>query len=297
MDFNVKELLQGAYDLHVHSGPDVMPRKLDDLELAERVQKYGMKGYVIKSHYNSTAARAKLINKLYPGVNAVGAISLNNAVGGLNWAAVEMAARDGAKLVWMPTVDAANEQEHFKVHKPEKMPYWAALQMEMVAQGRTQASISILENEQLKSNIVAILEVIAHYNIILATGHLGKQEVFALVKAAKERNVKKIIVTHPDFPSTTLSKEEQKELVALGAFMEHCFTTPQTGKTSWEEVYTEIKHVGVDNCVISTDLGQPRGMYPDEGLELFAINLLANGFSDKDIRKMFVENPTQLIEG
>jgi len=207
-----------------------------------------------------------------------------------------MAARDGAKLVWMPTVDAANEQEHFKVHKPEKMPYWAALQMEMVAQGRTQPSISLLENGKLKASVLEILDVIAYYNMILATGHLGKQEVFALVKAAKEQNVKKIVVTHPDFPSTTLAKDEQKQLADLGAYMEHCFTTPQTGKTTWEAVYAELKHVGVDKCFISTDLGQPHGMYPDEGLELFAANLLANGFSDSDIRKLFVENPTQLVE-
>ena len=293
---NVKELLRGAYDLHVHSAPDVMPRKVDDPELAARFREYGMKGFIIKSHYNSTAARAKLVNKLCPDIHAVGAITLNNAVGGLNWSAVEMAARDGAKLVWMPTVDAANEQEHFKVHKPEKMPYWAALQMEMVAQGRTQPSISLLENGKLKASVLEILDVIAYYNMILATGHLGKQEVFALVKAAKEQNVKKIVVTHPDFPSTTLAKDEQKQLADLGAYMEHCFTTPQTGKTTWEAVYAELKHVGVDKCFISTDLGQPHGMYPDEGLELFAANLLANGFSDSDIRKLFVENPTQLVE-
>lgn len=291
------ELLKGAYDLHVHTGPDVMARKLDDLEMGERIQKSGMKGYVIKSHYFCTADRAKLINAIYPGINAVGAISLNNAVGGLNWAAVEMAARAGAKLVWMPTVDASNEQEHFKIHKPEKMPYWAKLQMEMVAQGKTQSSISLLDNGQLKASVLQILDIIAYYNLILATGHIGKQEVFALVKAAKDRKVKKIIVTHPDFPSTTISKEEQKELSQMGAYMEHCFTTPETGKTTWEAAYEEIKYVGADKCIISTDLGQPQGMYPDEGLQLFATNLVQNGFSAEEIRKMFVTNPTYLVEG
>lgn len=294
---DAKELLIGAYDLHVHSGPDVMPRKLDDLEMAERIQKSGMKGYVIKSHFFCTADRAKLINKTYSGVNAVGAISLNNSVGGLNWSAVEMAARAGAKLVWMPTVDAANEQEHFKIHKPAKMPYWASLQMEMIAQGKTQSSITLLENGKLKSSVMEILDVIAYYNLILATGHIGKQEVFALVKAAKDRKVKKVVITHPDFPSTTLSKAEQKEMVNLGAYIEHCFTTPQTGKTTWEAVYEEIKYVGADNCVIATDLGQPQGMYPDEGLQLFATNLLNNGFTAQQVKKMFVENPTSLVEG
>ena len=45
----MKELIQGAYDLHVHSAPDVLPRKLDDLEMGRRIAAAGMGGYCIKS--------------------------------------------------------------------------------------------------------------------------------------------------------------------------------------------------------------------------------------------------------
>ena len=31
----VEGLLEGAFDTHIHSAPDVLPRKFDDLELAE----------------------------------------------------------------------------------------------------------------------------------------------------------------------------------------------------------------------------------------------------------------------
>jgi hypothetical protein len=210
--------------------------------------------------------------------------------------AVEMAARAGAKVVWMPTVDAKNEQEHLKIHKPEKLPYWAQLQMEMMAQGKTSTSITILENDHLKRSVIDILEIIAQYHMILATGHLGREETFALVRGAGEHKVRKIVVTHPDFPSTLLSKEEQRELGQAGAYMEHCFTTPQTGKTTWETVYEQIRFVGPDRCVLSTDLGQPQGVYPDEGLKLFAANLLGHGFSPGEIRTMVVENPTFLLE-
>lgn len=290
-------ILKGAYDLHVHAGPDVMPRKCDDFELAERTLQSGMKGCVLKSHYFCTAERARVVNKAHPGINMVGAVSLNNAVGGLNWVAVEMAARAGAKIVWMPTVDADNEQEHFRKHKPEKLPYWAKVQLELAAKGKMQDGISILAGGQLKPEVVRILDIIAEYNMILATGHLGRTEVFALVKAARERNVKNIIVSHPDFPSTALTKEEQKELAQLGAYMEHCFWTVHSGKTSWDQVYEQIKFVGTDKCVISTDLGQATGMYPDEGLQMFVSNLLKNGFSESDIKKMVVKNPAYLVEG
>jgi stage V sporulation protein SpoVS len=290
------ELLKGAYDLHVHSGPDILPRKLDDLEMAERLLKIGMKGYGIKSHYFCTAERAKLINKLHPGFHAVGAIALNNSVGALNPLAVEMAARDGAKIVWMPTFDATNEQEHFKSSKPEKLPHWAKLQMELIEQGKTTSSITVLENGSLKKSVHEILDIVAQYNLVVATGHLGIQEIYAVVSEAKARKVKKIVITHPNFPSIRLSKEQQKELVDLGAYMEFCFTTPHSKKTTWEEVYEQIRYVGPRNCIISTDLGQPNGPYPDEGLVEFVTNLLNNGFSKEEIQVMTKENTAYLVE-
>jgi hypothetical protein len=292
-----EELIQGAYDLHVHCGPDVMPRKMDDLEMAERLLKSGMKGIALKSHYFCTADRAKLVNKLYPGVNLVGTITFNNAVGGLNPVAMEMAARAGAKLVWMPTCDATNEQAFLKNSKHEKLPYWAKLQMELIEKGITTSSISLLEEGKLKKEVYDILDTIAKYNIILTTGHIGKEETFALVKEAVNRNVKKIIVTHPDFPSTYYTKEEQKELTDLGAYMEHCFTTPYTNKTTWENVFEQIRYVGPEHCIIATDLGQPVNPYPDEGMLMFAAKCIENGFSEEEVKRMTIINPTQLVEG
>lgn len=292
-----EELIQGAYDLHVHSAPDVMPRKMDDLEMAQRVLKSGMKGYAIKSHYFCTADRAKLLNTMYPEINLVGTISLNNTVGGLNPVAVELAARNGAKLIWMPTCDSTNEQEHFKKSKHDKLPYWAKLQMELVEQGKTTTSISILENGQLKKSVLEILETVAQYGMILTTGHLGKEETYALVKAAVNRKIKKIIITHPDFPSTYYTKEEQKELADLGAYMEHCFTTPYTNKTTWENVFEQIRYVGPKNCTLATDLGQPANPYPDEGMLMFATKLVENGFTKEEVKQMTVINPTYLVEG
>ncbi|QSO51334.1 cytosolic protein [Alicyclobacillus curvatus] len=289
-------LLEGAYDLHVHTGPDVMKRKLDDMDMAERIQAVGMKGYGIKSHYFCTAERAKLVQKIHPNVNALGAIALNNSVGGLNPLAVEMAARDGAKIVWMPTFDASNEQEHFRSGKHDKLPFWATLQMELIEKGKTQSSIGVLENGTLKSSVLDILDIIAEYNLILATGHLGKDEIFAVVGEAVNRHINKIVITHPNFPSIRLSKEEQKQLAEMGAYMEHCFTTPHSGKTTWEAVYDEIRYVGAAHCILSTDLGQPTAPYPDEGLLTFAQNLLENGFSREEVKRMTVENTTFLAE-
>lgn len=289
------KVLEGAYDLHVHTGPDVMERKLDDLDLAKRMESIGMKGFGIKSHYFCTAERARLVKKVYPNVNPLGAIALNNAVGALNPIAVEMAGRDGAKIVWMPTFDSTNEQEFFRAGNHKTLPFWAKLQQELIEKGKITTSISILNGDNLKKEVQDILEIIKEHHMILATGHIGKVEVFKLVKAARNMGVKTVI-THPNFPSTNFNKEEQKELADMGAFLEHCFTTPNTGKIPWEHVYEQIRHVGPAHCILSTDLGQPTAPFPDEGLIIFANNLLANGFTEDEIHTMSVRNTTTLVE-
>ncbi len=292
----ITDLFQGAYDLHVHTGPDVLPRKLDDLEMAKRLQRLGMKGYGIKSHYFVTSARAKLLNQVYPGMNVIGAICLNNSVGGLNPIAVEMAALDGAKIVWMPTFDAENEQQHFRASKPEKLPHWAKLRQEFERQGSPMPTINLFNGRELKHEVYKILRIISKYDLVLATGHLGKDEIFALIEAAGKIGVKKIVVTHPNFPSIRLSIAEQRELAQRGAYMEHCFTTPHSNKDTWESVYEQIHSVGPNHCILSSDLGQPAGPYPDEGMQIFVRNLLDNGFSTGDIRTMMVDNPSSLVE-
>src|SRR6516164_8739526 len=125
------EALQGAYDLQVHVAPDVIERRIDDLDLAREFLRRGLRGFVLKSHYLSTAERAKVVTKAVPGIAAFGAITLNHSVGGLNPVAVELAGRSGAKIVWMPTVDAANETAG-RLHGPsQKLPFWAKIQREL----------------------------------------------------------------------------------------------------------------------------------------------------------------------
>ena len=292
----IEKLIEGSFDLHVHTGPDVMERKLSDIEMAKRLEEIGVRGFGIKSHYFCTAERARTVNELHQNVNAFGAISLNNAVGGFNPIAVEMAARDGAKIVWMPTVDSKNEMDKFKSGFYKSPPGWAKFKQEMLDEGIETSDLTIYDDTGIKEEVKEILNIIAKHNLILATGHLGKNEIFDLVKLAKEENVKKVVVTHPNFPSINLSKEEQKELTEMGAIMEHCFTTPHTNKMSWDSLYKEIRYVGYENCILSTDLGQFKAIYPDEGMRIFVEKLVTNNFKDEMITRMIKDNPSYLVE-
>jgi hypothetical protein len=40
-------LVRGAYDLHVHVEPDILPRKTTDLDLARRFTELGLRGLVL----------------------------------------------------------------------------------------------------------------------------------------------------------------------------------------------------------------------------------------------------------
>ena len=64
-------LLEGAFDTHIHSAPDVLPRKFNDLELAQRFKARRMAGFVLKSHYICTADRATLVRRVTLGLTKV----------------------------------------------------------------------------------------------------------------------------------------------------------------------------------------------------------------------------------
>lgn len=292
----MKDLIRGAYDLHVHSAPDVLPRKMDDLEMAQRIVDSGMAGYAIKSHYFCTAERAELVNKLFPGCKAIGTVTLNSSIGGINPTAVEMAARAGAKLVWFPTCDSEHELAHvFSGDPNKKLPYWAQIIVQLKEDGIKTPTISLIRDGKLIDAAYEVLDVIAKKDIILATAHVSHEEAFALVKAAKERGVKRIVITHVDFPTTFYSIDEQKELAKYGAYMEHCYTTWATGKIDFDTTVAQIKALGAERVILGTDLGQKTAPYPDEGLAEFAGKLYGAGVSEKDIRRMVADNPAALI--
>ncbi len=291
------ESLQGAYDLQVHVAPDVIARRIDDLDLAKEFLAKGLKGFVLKSHYFPTAERAAVVTKAVPGIHACGAITLNHSVGGLNPVALELAGRSGCKIVWMPTVDAANETAGRPGGTNKKLPFWAQIQLELAATGLNPPPMTVIDSEgNLTPVATSCLEIIKKHDMILATGHLGRREIFALVRSAKAMGLRKVVVTHAEFPSQNLTAQEQKDLADLGALIEHCFTTMHTGKAPWEEVLNSIRVVGPERCILATDLGQTINPGVSEGFAMFAQMLLNDGFTVQQIRHMTVSNPTTLVQ-
>src|SRR5712691_12509894 len=179
--------LEGAYDLQVHVGPDVIARRIDDIDCAKEFLAHKMKGFVLKSHYIQTGERAQVVTKAVPGSRVFGAVTLNHSVGGLNPVAVELAGRTGCKIVWMPTVDAKNETAGRLDGGSAKLPFWAQIQRELATEGISPPPLSVVDAAgKVTEPARRCLERIAKHNMILATGHLGRPEIFALVRSAKD---------------------------------------------------------------------------------------------------------------
>ena len=290
-----RTLVRGAYDLHVHVAPDVAPRRIDDVTLARRFAELGLAGFALKSHYTSTAERARVVSSLVPEVEVVGALSLNCAVGGMNALAVEIAAREGARIVWMPTVDSPAETAGRTEPKPgDKVPLWATLQHDLHRLGLGVEPVRVTHPDgRLLPETRDVLKAIARHGLILATGHLGRDDTFAVVDGALEEGVAEIVVTHPEFPCQNFSIEDQVALAARGCLLERCLTTAHSGKTSWEHVFDGVRAVGVERTLFSSDLGNPSYPPVEDGLALWADRLLV-GFDEGDVREMIVGQSRRL---
>src|SRR5712692_1253500 len=291
------ESIEGGWDLQVHVFPDVVPRRIDDLDLAKEFAAHKLKGFVLKSHYAPTYERAKAVTKASNnGVIAYGAITLNHSVGGLNPVALEIAGRSGNKIVWLPTVDALNETAGRNPKPGAKLPFWAQIQLDLSKEGISPPPMTVLgEDGKLTQATLGCLERIKKHDMILATGHLGQKEIFALVRGAKAMGVKRIIVTHAEFPSQNFSVAQQVELADMGAMIEHCFTTMYTGKASWDVYFESVRAVGPERVILSTDLGQSINPPVAEGFGMFSQKMLDNGFSKAAISRMAVTNPGNIV--
>ncbi|WP_069808333.1 DUF6282 family protein [Vulcanisaeta thermophila] len=293
----VERVLRGSFDMHVHTGPDLIPRALDDLEMARLFRNDGFSGFVIKNHYTPTYDRAYLVNRVIDGVKVFGGVVLNDTVGGLNPRVVDVAGRMGALVVWFPTVDSLNERKELsKWENHPHPPAWAHVQLELRNKGLLGEGLTILDSEgRIKPVVDEILELIRQYDMVLATGHLSPIEGMALVKRAIEKGVRKIVVTHPDFPTTRYTLEQQRELANHGAYLERTFENVLAGRVTVNEYVRVIVETGIEHNILSSDLGQVNNPPPTVGLREFVRQLIEGGLSPDDVEVMIKENPQKLI--
>ncbi len=282
--------IEGAVDLHIHSHPSLFPRIATERQMAEAATAAGLSAIMLKCHHESTVGRAYLLDEEFRDLRVFGGIVLNNWVGGINPEAVEAALESGGREVWLPTVHA---RYHSEVHGG------TGRYDVQIAGGEKSASepIGVVVDGKATGDVMEVFELIAKYDAILGTCHQSPEEVKILARAARERRVQKILITHPFFKVPSLTPEDVVELTRMGAIAEfgYCTVSPMWAYTSVKKIAETIKRVGAENCVIVSDGGQRHNPMPPEGLRIFAQCLYESGVTQQQLERLMIDTPKQLL--
>jgi hypothetical protein len=278
-DAERQRLLAGSIDIHVHSHPDNVARSVDALEAALQARSHGMRGLVLKNHYDPTASLAYLARKAAPGLEVFGGIDLNLTVGGINPAAVEhltQVSGGWGRFVWMSTFDAENQVRYSKENRP---------------------FVSVSRNHQLLPETRAVIGLIATHGLVLATGHVSAAEGLMLIHDGQQQGVQHMVVTHAMNAPILMNLAQMQEAATSGALIEFAGSTVASAdaKTRIDRYAEAIRTLGPQHCILSSDLGQQGNPLPAEGYGDFLMAMRARGFSDQDIVVMAKDNPARLL--
>lgn len=289
-DAVVDGLMQGAVDLHVHSGPSTMSRQVDHFEAVEQAAAAGMRGILFKDHHYSVAPFLPIMERLLGkhNVEMFGGLVLNNTTGGLDPFVVDAQLNMGAKMIWMPTAQSAN---HIRSSRRKS-------RLASNVQLKKSPGITVVDAYgELLDVVKEILDSIAQFDAILSSGHLHVAEIWTLFTEAKKRGVKRLIINHPMY-GLHFTPDDVRELAEFGALVEQsaCLYIDSRFNTySPAEFKEHIDAAGVAHTSIGSDLGQVDNPSPVEGMRQAIKLCLALGFSEDDVRLMVRDNPAKLV--
>ena len=271
--------LAGVIDFHAHCDPDSMPRSIDAIDLARLAKQRGMRGLVLKNHYESTAALAYVVRKEVPGIEIFGGIDLNRTVGGINPAAVErmtMMKGGWGRVVWMPTFDAENQVRYSKEQRP---------------------FVPVSRNGRLLPEVLDVIALAAKHGLTLETGHSSAQECLMIVREARRQGVSRIVVTHAMLPPVSMTVPQMRAAASDGAYLEFVYNglIGPNKSNSMREYADAIRQVGPRSCILASDLGQANNPLHPDGLAAFFDGLTREGISSADIALMSKTNPARAL--
>lgn len=281
---NKSTTLDGVIDMHVHTSPDICNRNYNDLELTISAIKNNARAIVIKGHHASTVARATICNYFNKtnftcnSFTMFGGLVLNYEAGGLNFSGVKTALMMGAKIIWLPTVDAENEYKK---------------------RGK-KGGISVFDGKKrIKDELKEIFRLMLDYDCILATGHISPEETLFSVECARNIGLKKIVITHPEYWIVNMPLDIQRRLITdYDVVLERCFMQPyKTGKwiSNAEINLNAIKEIGTNNTILSTDCGNPNTPKWEEAMSEYLAYMSNNGISSDDLYNMTRKLPAKLL--
>lgn len=287
-------ILEGAVNLHLHVGPDYIPRYGDSVKLAQQAAEMGMRGLALKTHLASTVAHAYHANELVQGITCFGGITLNGPCGGLSPRTVEATLRSGGKMIWLPTTDA-----YFGGVTKSRQGHWIKSFSEGASFGYPIEFIRIIDGDgRLKTEVQDILRICMEHDAVLSSGHISPEECLALAKESKKLGYHKFKITHPnlwpeDFPIDVL-----QELVECGAVISLAYGSlvPHHNRQDPQELVSVINALGAEHIILVTDGGDTINPNHVQTLRSFYCLLRKYGVKETDLDLMMKKIPAQLVD-
>jgi hypothetical protein len=297
-DQQLKNLIKTSFDLHVHIGPEIIPRRYDLPSLIKE-QTGKVAGIAVKNHFWPTIAMSG-VGQSNSELAISHSLTLNRYSGGFNADLIYAVSALNKKrpfIVWFSTLHTA---QFLSSHPTEIPREWLDPAVRETMPLRASGEIVPLEikdgSGKLKAEVRAVLKAIKDCGAVLATGHLSWREARLLVQVAvSDLGIEKIIITHPIYQAIGMPVDEQRVLAKLGAKIEHCYSMHTIDRIGMAEIAGQIKAVGAVNCFLSSDVGQKFSVPPDQALFEFAKGLQQEGISDEELQVMLVDNPQWLI--
>ena len=289
------ELLHGAFDMHCHAYPEFsleFPNRYKTADHLKLMQEAGMGGVVLKSHFWPTVGIVDQIREQFSDMEIVSSITLNECTGGLNLWAVEAAAKQNAKVIWLPTWSAQNDIDKKGISKT------IANYIPTLSIANNKGGYKMIdENGDVIPIIYELFALCRDYDLLVCTGHISPKESIVLAGIANDIGLKKFILSHPDSGSVGATNEQIGEMVNLGMYIEICALgiTPIHYRITPQRLKEIITIAGPDRCVLSTDYFFEWASPAPEQMRLLISTLLHAGVTPYDINTMAKNVPRYLL--
>lgn len=285
-------LLAGAIDLHRHGFPEISLSSgppLDDVDDLRLCVEAGMHGVVMKSHVWPTVGRSYLLAKQLPELEIYGSITLNTGAGGLSPAMVELAALQGARVVYLPTWSSHND----RARRGISGVLGAELRHTRLADTPPLAVVD--GNGRLLPEVKDCLAVAAEFGMLVYTGHLAAAEALAVADSGLASG--RLVFSHPDSHSIGATWDEAVAVAEVGGCVEITAVGiyPELGRTTPALLAELVEAVGTHRCVLTSDYFFSWSPPSTRMLLDLAEGLIVSGVDRDGVRAMLVDNPRRLL--
>lgn len=279
------ELIEGAFDTHLHIYPDYVPRSNDIIELAIECSRDKMRGIVCKDHFFTNVGQAWAAEWVCNEMVKKGELGQACHVFGTHI------------LAWSHHPD--------QIHLVRKYPNLGAIFFYTMTGGaQAGPELKIVDgNGKLMPDVKECIRLCAEYKIPIMTGHKSYNLVVPMVEYAAEVGAH-ILVTHAGTTTSSYQGaagtiEQARELAKLGAYLEvngnkvlPNLIIPMVDPNillGW------IETMGPNNIIANSDHGQPFCGDAHEQFKLFVRAMMHYGIDKQAIKRMIQTNPAKFL--